>query len=145
MGLEHQVAEQLSKELQLELGGKFEVGADMTVDDFQQLGSLGSRIDLVVRSVSGDGEPLFLIELKTGKSPYEVPYSVLNSFKLWKTARSARDAVLVLATTRKIGSLLRGELSSQGVQVVESSSIERLVSELTKLIRSRGPGARSDA
>lgn len=119
--------------LQSTLGERFSVTAEAPNGAMH---SATAGADLVVWPRDGSHGP-FMVELKMMDKDFDLPLAVAGQTRRIIDESRALNPTLIVATTGRVGKLLREELNDQDVSVVQSSAVGTLADDLSNFILQR--------
>lgn len=113
------------------LGEQYLVSTDVSMEDGSRL-----RGDLVVRR-RDDPTKLYIVELKMMTNGFDLPLSVANQMKRLFAEHQQLKPRLILATTSRVGNLLKQELVAQDVAIVQADQPSELSAGIAQVIRAK--------
>lgn len=120
------LASLLETALQRSLGANYEVS--------REVGSGQFRGDLLVRHLE-DPKQVYVVELKMLNGGVDLPLTVANQTRRTIAENHALNPTLILATTSRVGNLLRQELAAQNVAIVQAEQPSQLSAGIAQVIR----------
>lgn len=83
-----------------------------------------------------DGEPSpVIVEFKESPSLTDLPLSTARHLKLIREANNANHPQMVLATTSHVSDLLREELDSENIDIVQSTHVTDLARQIVEIVK----------
>lgn len=92
------------------------------------------RPDLIIWPQDDPKRP-YMVELKMINKNFDLPLAVANQTRKMIEENRDLNPMLILATTSRVGNLLRQELDEQNVAIVQSEMSSNLADDITELIR----------
>jgi hypothetical protein len=122
----------LEAALKTSLGDRYVVKTDLP--GRQSNGLAHSRPDLIIWPQDGSKRP-YMVELKMMNNNFDLPLAVANQTQRMLEENKDLNPMMILATTSRVGKLLRQELDGQNVAIVQSEMSSNLADDITEVIR----------
>jgi hypothetical protein len=132
VGNEFALVSLLETALKDSLGDRYLVNTDLPERSSE--GSAYDRPDLIIWPQDEPKRP-YMVELKMIDKNFDLPLTVANQTKRMIEKNRELNPMLILATTSRVGNLLRRELDGQNVAIVQSDMSSDLADDITEFIR----------